>query len=134
MATTRGIARALSGPAPKPPATAPLRAVGKIQEAKKSSDARASAAATLAATLKAGLDLSPREWTALFGPTANLTELQAAEEALKRLWSVVRPERLPIVIRRPVELFGGRCALDWILEGRIAEVADRYAAALSYQG
>jgi transcriptional regulator with XRE-family HTH domain len=67
-------------------------------------------------------------------PLSQVAELTAAESALDRLLRIFRPERLPLAIRRRAELFGGRRALDWILDGRIAEVADRYEAGLAYQG
>jgi transcriptional regulator with XRE-family HTH domain len=57
----------------------------------------------------------------------------AAEEGLDRLLEIFRPERLPAAVRRPADLFGGESALDWILRGRIAEVADRYETTLRYQ-
>ncbi|MBM3745870.1 MAG: hypothetical protein FJW34_08735 [Acidobacteria bacterium] len=66
-------------------------------------------------------------------PLSRVAELTAAEAALNRLLRIFRPERLPLAIRRNAELFGGKRALDWILDGRIAEVADRYEAALAYQ-
>lgn len=62
--------------------------------------------------------------------TATLSEIQ---DALQRLKSMFLPERLPQVIRRPAELFGGDSALEQILQGRIREVADRYDLLLRYQ-
>jgi len=47
---------------------------------------------------------------------------------------IFRPERLFQVVRRKADLFDGESALEWILRGRVAEVADRYELALSYQG
>ncbi len=67
-------------------------------------------------------------------PLSRVAELTAAESALNRLLQIFRPERLPLVIRRKAEVFGGKAALDWILDGRIAEVADRYELSLAYQG
>lgn len=67
-------------------------------------------------------------------PTARLVELTSVDGALDRLLSLFLPERLPAVIRRrPTPLFDGESALDWILRGRIREVADRYDRLLSYQ-
>jgi transcriptional regulator with XRE-family HTH domain len=60
--------------------------------------------------------------------------LESADAALIRLTEVFLPDALPRAVRRPAELFGGRRALDLILEGGIREVADRYQLALSYQG
>jgi len=67
-------------------------------------------------------------------PAARMSELLLADKALDRLLDLFRPERLPQVIRRKADLFDKEQALDWILRGRIADVADRYDAALSYQG
>lgn len=66
-------------------------------------------------------------------PTRRLSVLTGADDALSRLLGLFRPERLPVAIRRPAALFDGESALDWILRGRIQEVADRYDVALSYQ-
>lgn len=66
-------------------------------------------------------------------PEQQLAKLDSADAALTRLQALFRPERLPEVIRRPAELFTGERAIDWIQRGRIAEVADRYEMALSYQ-
>lgn len=66
-------------------------------------------------------------------PEQQLAKLDSADAALTRLQALFRPERLPEVIRRPAELFSGERAIDWIQRGRIAEVADRYEMALSYQ-
>ncbi len=60
--------------------------------------------------------------------------LGRANHALSRLLATFRPERLPELIRREVDLFDGRSAYDWIRQGRIEEVADRYDAAFAYQG
>ena len=78
---------------------------------------------------------SVRRWKsgAIAIPLSRLAEITAAESALNRLLKVFRPERLPLAIRRKAELFGGKRALDWILNGRIAEVADRYELSLAYQ-
>jgi transcriptional regulator with XRE-family HTH domain len=67
-------------------------------------------------------------------PTVREAEILAADAALRRLLELFRPERLAAAIRRPAELFEGDSAYEWILRGRIAEVADRYENALSYQG
>lgn len=66
-------------------------------------------------------------------PESRLAELTAAESALNRLLRMFRPERLSQVIRRKADLFEGKRALDWILDGRMAEVADRYESALAFQ-
>lgn len=66
-------------------------------------------------------------------PAARLAELQRMAAAADRLEALFVPSRLPQVIRRPAELFGGETALEWIERGRISEVADRYETALRYQ-
>jgi hypothetical protein len=77
-----------------------------------------------------------RLWERGYGevPASRFGELLLADKALDRLLTLFRPERLPQVIRRKADLFEGEEALDWILRGRIADVADRYDSALSYQG
>ncbi|MEK7408194.1 MAG: hypothetical protein AAB225_24250 [Acidobacteriota bacterium] len=67
-------------------------------------------------------------------PDSRLAEMESAAAALNRLLEIFQPDRLRQVIRRPAEVFGGERALDWILRGRIGEVAERYEAALAYQG
>lgn len=66
-------------------------------------------------------------------PSGRVGQLATAQAALDRLLGIFRPEALPGVIRREAELFDGETALDWILRGRIDEVADYYESALSYQ-
>jgi hypothetical protein len=66
-------------------------------------------------------------------PGEQLAQLQAASAALSKLLSIFLPERLPQVIRREAELFDGKPAVDWILNGRITEVAKRYESVLAYQ-
>lgn len=66
-------------------------------------------------------------------PASRMSELLLADKALDRLLELFRPERLPQVIRRKADLFDKEQALDWILRGRMADVADRYDTALSYQ-
>lgn len=66
-------------------------------------------------------------------PDSSMARLGEAATALDRLLEMFRPARLPQVVRREAELFEGRSALEWILEGRIREVADRYDLALTYQ-
>lgn len=60
--------------------------------------------------------------------------LTSADAALSRLLTMLKADALPAAIRRPAEAFGNQLALDWILQGRIADVADRYDRALRYQG
>ena len=66
-------------------------------------------------------------------PDSRMAALVSAEAALARLEALFLPDRLPLVIRRPVELFQGERALDLILRGRIADVAGRYEMVLAYQ-
>jgi transcriptional regulator with XRE-family HTH domain len=66
-------------------------------------------------------------------PTRRIAKLISAGRSLSRLHQMFRSNRLPQVIRREAELFGGERALDWILRGRHADVADRYENGLMYQ-
>lgn len=66
-------------------------------------------------------------------PVERRAEILSAESGLRRLQDLFRPDRLAAVVRRSAELFDGESALEWILRGRIAEVADRYETALLYQ-
>jgi hypothetical protein len=65
-------------------------------------------------------------------PEEYAARISEAHGALLRLLRLVRPDRLAQVARRPAEAFGGRCALDLIVEGRIAEVAETFEAILEY--
>ena len=67
-------------------------------------------------------------------PDERLAALARADAALDRLMAMIRPDRLSESIRRPAPLFDGDSALDWILRGRLGEVAGRYEMALTYQG
>ncbi len=67
-------------------------------------------------------------------PSDALATLELVDSALTRLTRLFLPQRLPEVVRRKADLFDGSRAFDWILQGRIADVADRYEQALSYQG
>ena len=66
-------------------------------------------------------------------PEERVAELSQADTSLSRLLEIFQPERLSQVVRRKAELFGGETALDWIVRGRIGDVADRYEVALAYQ-
>lgn len=66
-------------------------------------------------------------------PDKHLANLDIADSALTRLQSLFLPDRLPSVIRRNAELFGGARALDYVLQGRIRDVVDLYEQALSFQ-
>lgn len=99
--------------------------------------------------LMGGLDLSRAELGRVFDvsgetvrrwergmvqvPTEKMATLTRADAALSRLLELFEPDRLPLVTRRPAELFGGESALDWMLRGRLVEVADRYERLLAYQ-
>ena len=65
-------------------------------------------------------------------PETALAKLISADSALDRMLWFFRPDRLPQVIRRRADAFDGERALDWILDGRIAEVSDRYYNGLAY--
>ena len=67
-------------------------------------------------------------------PTEVVAALEVADSALTRLVALFLPQRLREVVRRKSDLFDGGRALDWILQGRIGEVAERYEEVLSYQG
>ena len=67
-------------------------------------------------------------------PSDALATLELVNSALTRLTRLFLPQRLPEVVRRKADLFNGSRALDWILQGRITDVVDRYEQALSYQG
>lgn len=66
-------------------------------------------------------------------PSERKAEITLAGAALDRLLKIFRVERLAETIRRTAGLFDGKTALSWILQGRIAEVADRYEVLLRYQ-
>ena len=66
-------------------------------------------------------------------PHGHLATLDLLGQALDRLETMFLPDRLPQVIRRPADLFDGERAVDWILRGRIRDVADRYELLLHYQ-
>jgi len=67
-------------------------------------------------------------------PSDALATLELVDSALNRLSKLFLPQRLPEVVRRKADLFNGARALDWILQGRVADVVDRYEQVLSYQG
>ena len=76
-----------------------------------------------------------RRWEsgAIAIPESQWSVVTLLDQEVRRLEQLFEPDRLPMAIRRPAELFAGRMALDWILEGRAQEVADLYEAALLYQ-
>jgi transcriptional regulator with XRE-family HTH domain len=98
----------------------------------------------------ARLQLSTADLAALLGVSANIIDewesghvtippdaqatLNRASNAVTRMLLIFRPERLPHVIRQRVDMFGGESGLDWILQGRIHEVAGLYETAFAYQG
>ena len=67
-------------------------------------------------------------------PPATRAALAQADDAVSRLLAIFRPERLPQVIRQKADIFEGESARDWILRGRIQDVADLYESAFAYQG
>lgn len=66
-------------------------------------------------------------------PEDKMAILDTFGSALGLLLQLFLPDRLPEVIRREAETFGGRRALDWILEGRLKEAAETYDRLLLYQ-
>ena len=72
------------------------------------------------------------------GRTAMPVEVRATisrtSAAVTGMLNIFRPQRLPQVIRRKVDIFDRQSALDWILLGRIDEVVDRYEVTFAYQG
>lgn len=80
-------------------------------------------------------DETARRWStgASRMPPDKLAILDIIDNALAKLHRLFKTDRLPEVIRRPAEIFEGQTALAWILEGKIAEVADRYDRELSWQ-
>lgn len=66
-------------------------------------------------------------------PAEKMAALTQADAALSRLLELFEPDRLPLVIRRPAELFEGESALDWLLRRRVVDVAHRYERLLAYQ-
>ncbi len=77
-----------------------------------------------------------RAWEAREAEVPDLVfgKLIAAQSALDQLLGIFLPERLPEVIRRRAAAFDGGRALDWILDGRIADVAEKYDRGLAYLG
>jgi hypothetical protein len=75
-----------------------------------------------------------RRWTNGASTPASevLARIGTAEAALGDLLQSFTSEALPAVVRRPAALFDGERALDWILRGRLEEVAARYDRALRY--
>jgi len=65
-------------------------------------------------------------------PMEHIAKINEVHNTLLRLLQLIQPDRLPQVIRRPAEAFGGRCALDLIMEGRIKEVAETFESILEY--
>ncbi|HWR50301.1 MAG TPA: hypothetical protein VN428_04295 [Bryobacteraceae bacterium] len=65
-------------------------------------------------------------------PETVLGKLHCANNALGQLLTMFLPARLPQVIRRRADAFNGERALDWILDGRISDVAETYDSGLSY--
>ncbi len=63
-----------------------------------------------------------------------MTEPEAEEYAIAMLSDILKPERIPDVIRRSAPAFDGRRAIDLIMEGRGPEVLEAYERATEYQG
>jgi len=67
-------------------------------------------------------------------PAERVGAIAMGMDALSRLLKLFKAAHLADVIRRKADLFGGERALDWVVRGRIADVADRYDLVLTYQG
>ncbi len=76
-----------------------------------------------------------RRWenAAIAIPEAQWAPVTMMDQEVHRMERLFTPERLPMVVRRPADMFEGRAAMDWLLEGRWQEVADLYESALLYQ-
>ncbi len=62
----------------------------------------------------------------MFGPETTDEDIQEAHDALERMRSTFDHERLSRLVRRPSALFNGSTGLDWIIAGKIKEVAEDY--------
>lgn len=67
-------------------------------------------------------------------PLDQRAKLGESAAALDRLEAIFQPQALAQAVRRKAAAFEGESALDWILRGRIRDVADIYEFVLSYQG
>jgi hypothetical protein len=110
----------------------------------------ASAFVNLIERLKTTLALSDRESASAVGidPTALSSWLSGAgvipvlqpkqvadvAAALDTLDSLFVKERIPVIVRRESELFAGQSALQWIVNGQLVEVAERYERQLQFTG
>ena len=66
-------------------------------------------------------------------PPEFLGRIKSTDASLSRVQDLIKKASLADVIRRPAEVFGGQTALDWILAGRIKDVADAYDEGLYFQ-
>lgn len=57
-----------------------------------------------------------------------------ASRGVRSLLRLIKAERLPDVLRRQSDLFGGETALGLVLRGKISAVAERYDRVLLWQG
>jgi transcriptional regulator with XRE-family HTH domain len=67
-------------------------------------------------------------------PLVVVAQLREYADALDVLEGLFTEDRLPRVIRRPAQLFGGATALDLIRRGDLQTVATRYNHALQFAG
>jgi len=67
-------------------------------------------------------------------PLEARAKIAEALAGLERLQRIFLPESLAPATRRKAQAFDGDSAFDWILRGRIRDVADIYEFVLSYQG
>ncbi len=79
---------------------------------------------------------SVRRWrTGATGiPAHKRARIAEASAGLDRLEHIFLPASLAAATRRKAEAFEGEAAIDWILRGRVRDVADIYEFVLSYQG
>jgi len=66
-------------------------------------------------------------------PSERLATISKAGSTYGRIRSHFRPARIAMVVRRPADIFDGDNALNWILRGRMEDVADRYEEHLRFQ-
>lgn len=66
-------------------------------------------------------------------PPASLELISQTDASLRRISGIIREANLPALVNRPALIFRGTNALDWILKGRIADVADIYDHEFSRQ-
>lgn len=66
-------------------------------------------------------------------PLVVLAQLREYADSLDTLERLFRRDRLPHLIRRPAEIFGGRAGIDLIRAGDLRTVASRFDRSLTFQ-